>query len=70
MQLVDVEFYSAACAGPTRVLTKPCVGSSGYHDEQITASIDPVEVALGEIERLPVGAVAKTLSRIATRGRR
>ena len=71
VQLVDVDFYIRRLReGRCVLLSEPCVGSRGYHTAQITAGIDPVAIALGEIDRLPIGPASKALARIATRARR
>jgi len=57
VQLVDVAFYrQVLSAGRAAYLEGPCVGSLGHHDAQITASIDPRRLALGEVGRLAAGA--------------
>jgi glycosyltransferase involved in cell wall biosynthesis len=53
IQLVDVEFYLRVLAmGRYTVLSGERVGSRGYHDDQITARIDPVPLALRELDDL------------------
>ena len=53
VQLVDVEFYGRVLeTGRYVVLPGDRVGSRGYHDDQITARIDPIPLALGELDDL------------------
>ena len=53
VQLVDVEFYLRVLkTGRHIVLPSGRVGSRGYHDDQITARIDPVALALEELDDL------------------
>jgi glycosyltransferase involved in cell wall biosynthesis len=52
-QLVDVEFYGRVLkTGRHLVLAGDRVGSRGYHDNQITARIDPIALALNELDVL------------------
>ncbi len=53
VQLVDVEFYGRVLrTGTYVVLRGDRVGSRGYHDDQITARIDPIPLALSELDAL------------------
>ncbi len=53
VQLVDVEFYLRVLRlGRHVVLSGDRVGSRGYHDDQITARIDPIPLALSELNAL------------------
>ena len=53
VQLVDVEFYGRVLrTGRYVVLPGDRVASRGYHDDQITARIDPIPLALAELDGL------------------
>ncbi len=57
VQLVDVDFYRRVLgAGRAAMLDGVCVGSLGHHAAQISASIDPRQLARAEIVRLAEGA--------------
>ena len=77
VQLADVEFYGRVLkAGRHVVLPGARVGSRGYHTEQITAAIDPVALALAELDalaaRVPpaIGPLTHAAAKFATRARR
>lgn len=77
VQLVDVEFYGRVLkTGRHIVLPGPRVGSRGYHHDQITATIDPVTLALQELDALArrtpprIGPFTHAAARLATRARR
>jgi glycosyltransferase involved in cell wall biosynthesis len=77
VQLVDVEFYGRVLStGRYVVLQGGRVGSRGYHDDQITARIEPVVLALNELDRLAarrppaIGPWTHAAARLATKARR
>lgn len=77
VQLVDVEFYLRVLkTGRHAVLSGDRVGSRGYHDDQITARIDPIPLALDELAALAarrppaIGALTHQAARFATKARR
>ncbi len=77
VQLADVEFYSRVLkTGDHVVLRGASVASRGYHGDQITARIDPVVLALDELDALAarrppaLGPVAHAAARLATKARR
>ena len=77
VQLVDVEFCGRVLkTGAHVVLPGPRVGSRGYHHEQITAAIDPVALALDELDSLAarfppaIGPFTHVAAKLATRARR
>ena len=77
VQLVDVEFYLRVLrTGRHVVLPGPRVGSRGYHGDQITARIDPVGLALEELDALAartppaIGPVTHAVAKRTTRARR
>ena len=77
VQLADVEFYGRVLTrGRYFVLPGARVGSRGYHADQITAGIDPVSVALRELDALAgrtppaIGRFTRAAARLATRARR
>lgn len=77
VQLVDVEFYVRVLkAGRHVVLPGARVGSRGYHQDQITARIDPVNLALSELDTLAarrpaaMGPITHAAAKLATRARR
>ena len=76
VQLVDVEFYGRVLrTGRHVVLRGDRVGSRGYHDDQITARIDAIALALNELDvlaaRCPPAIGSRTLSaaRLAVKAR-
>ncbi len=77
VQLVDVEFYMRVLkTGRHVVLPGPRVGSRGYHADQITARIDPVSLALQELDALAartppaIGPITHAVGKWAMRARR
>jgi glycosyltransferase involved in cell wall biosynthesis len=77
VQLVDVEFYGRVLkTGRHVVLSGDRVGSRGYHDDQITARIDPIALALGELDALAarrppaIGPWTHAAAKLATKARR
>lgn len=76
VQLVDVEFYlRVLTTGRHIVLPSGRVGSRGYHDDQITARIDPIPLALRELDDLArrrppaIGPLTHLAAKLAMRAR-
>jgi glycosyltransferase involved in cell wall biosynthesis len=77
VQLVDVEFYGRVLkTGRHVVLRGGRVGSRGYHHDQITARIDPIALALGELDDLAarrppaIGPLTRAAATFAMKARR
>ena len=77
VQLVDVEFYLRVLkTGRYVVLDGERVGSRGYHDQQITARIDPIALALKELDDLAareppaLGRLSHFAAKLAMKARR
>ena len=77
VQLVDIEFYGRVLkTGSYIVLLGSRVGSRGYHSEQITAKIDPISLALEELDALAARSPAvidpftRAAAKFAVRARR
>ncbi len=77
VQLVDVEFYRRVLKTERHVVLRgDRVGSRGYHEDQITARIDPIDVALSELDALAarrppaIGPWTHAAARFAVKARR
>ncbi len=76
VQLVDVEFYTRVLkTGRYVVMPGERVGSRGYHADQITARIDPIPVAIAELDDLArrrppaIGSWTHAAAKLAMRAR-